>query len=258
MTDQISLSPREMQLLEALRSVGGHARNAELAGFLDVSEETIRRTVKSLSKLGLIARAHGAARLLGSQYDANYFQRLGEHVSEKRRIAEAATALIPDGAFLFLDVGSTTAFVAEELRDKSNLKIVTNSSKVAHTLVGHKGNRVFLLGGEMQRDNLGAFGFVAESQAKRYLYDFAILSADALSVKAGFMYMEPAEAELAQVVAERTKTPIVTMVHQKFGTDAPHQGFDPTLVSRLVTDADPGKKLAARLKRWQIGVEVAI
>jgi len=39
-------SHRELELLEALHRLGGSARSAELAKTLDVSEETVRRTIK--------------------------------------------------------------------------------------------------------------------------------------------------------------------------------------------------------------------
>lgn len=38
-------SHRELELLEALHRLGGSGRSAELAKTLDVSEETVRRTI---------------------------------------------------------------------------------------------------------------------------------------------------------------------------------------------------------------------
>ncbi len=257
MTIHETVSPRELQLLEALRQLGGQARNVEIASLLNVSDETVRRTIKSLSKLGLVSRAHGVARLLEPQYEANFFQRLGEFTQEKGQIANAAAAMIPDGATLFLDVGSTTAIAAEELRAKRNLTVVTNSTKIAHKLVEHNGNRVFLLGGEMRKDEMGTFGFVVEAQARRYSYDLAIISADALNSKFGFLYNNPAEGELASVILERCNLSIISMVHQKFETAGPHQCFDPSLVDHLVTDRAPGKKMGAKLGQWEIKVTVA-
>lgn len=247
-----SLSPRELQVIEALRQLGGQARNVELAETLSVSDETIRRTIKSLSKLGIVERNHGMVRLLDAQHEIGFFQRLGEFTEEKMQVAKAVASLVPDGATLFLDVGSTTAFVAETLRDRRDLTVVTNSMNVAHKLLAHNGNRVFLLGGEMRKDEMGTFGFVAEAQVRRYTYDIAILSPDALDPKFGFLYQSPGEAELASVVVDRTSRTMIAMVHQKFDTSGPHQGFEPQAVDQLITDALPGKKLAAKLEGWQI------
>lgn len=68
-----TLSRREAELMDALRHLGGSGRNAELARVLDVSEETVRRTIKTLAKAGLIGRVHGGAHLTGAQAGASFF-----------------------------------------------------------------------------------------------------------------------------------------------------------------------------------------
>lgn len=250
-------SHRELALLDAVRRLGGFARNTELASTLDVSEETVRRTIKELSKSGTLARVHGGTYLIGTRNDPSFFKRIALHSDEKRLIAQDVVSTIKDGMTLFLDVGSTTAFIAEELRLRKNLTAVTNSVRVAQTLVGHNNNRVFLLGGEMQLNELGAFGHVAERQVRRYSYDMAILSADALSPTKGFLYVNPAEADLAAVVIESAETAIVAMTHYKYDTTAPHCGFSPTAIETLTVNKSPESNMAKALDAWGVGVRIA-
>ena len=54
---------REVELMDTLRGFGGSARTSNLAGALNVSEETVRRTVKALAKSGLVQRGHGGVYL---------------------------------------------------------------------------------------------------------------------------------------------------------------------------------------------------
>ncbi|MCP5089103.1 MAG: DeoR/GlpR transcriptional regulator [Rhodobacteraceae bacterium] len=250
-------SHRELELLDVLRRFGGSARNSELASTLDVSEETVRRTVKVLSKSGSVARVHGGAYLVGTQVDPSFFRRIAQNSEEKRLIAREAVCSISDGMTLFLDVGSTTAYVAEELRVRNNLTVATNSVGVARTLVGHNNNRVFLLGGEMQADEHGAFGHVTERQARRFAYDIAVLSADALNAKMGFLFLNAAEANLASVITENTNQTVVVMAHDKYKSTAPHCSFSPQQISQLFTDKMPEKILRDQLDRWGIEVRVA-
>jgi DeoR family glycerol-3-phosphate regulon repressor len=257
MTKNTSQSRREVQLMDALRRVGGSGRNGELAVMLDVSEETVRRTVKSLSKRGAVARVHGGAHLIGTQSDPSFYRRVARHGDEKQCIARAVLERVSDGMSLFLDVGSTTSFIAEDLRARQNLVVATNSIGVAQTLVGHNGNRVFLLGGEMHRAEMGAFGHVTEHQARRHAYDLAILSADALHPSQGFLYLTEAEAALASVVMEMATQTLTAMTHHKFTATAPHRGFDATGVTHLVTDRAPGPDLARALRGWGIEVHLA-
>ena len=257
MSDKSAHSRRELQLLDALRRTGGAARNAELAVMLDVSEETVRRTVKSLSKAGSVARVHGGAHLVGGPADPGFHRRIARHADAKQRIARAVLGHVRDGMSLFLDVGSTTSFIAEELRARQNLTVATNSIGVAQSLMGHNGNRVFLLGGEMHRAEQGAFGHVTERQARRHAYDLAMLSADALHAAQGFLYQAEAEASLAGVVIDAADQVLTAMTHQKFTASAPHRGFDPVRVTQLVVDRAPAGLLAQALGGWGITTQVA-
>ncbi|WP_371813760.1 hypothetical protein [Ruegeria sp. HKCCA0370] len=157
----------------------------------------------------------------------------------------------------FLDVGSTTAFVAEELRRANCLTVVSNSIGVVQTLAGINGNRVYLLGGELQSDERGTFGYVAQRQLQRYAFDVAILSTDATSDSTGFLYHSPAEADLATVVAGRADFLVMASAHFKFGDKAPYVGPDPRLVYMLVTDAAPKGAMVKSFDRWGIDVQVA-
>ena len=124
---------REVELLETLRSLGGSSRTAALAEALGVSEETIRRTVKALAKSGLLQRVHGGVYLTNKDALSPFAARLGKHAEEKSRIATQAAAMIPNGSSVFLDVGSTTAFVAERLKDHRDLTVITNALIVDHS-----------------------------------------------------------------------------------------------------------------------------
>jgi DeoR family glycerol-3-phosphate regulon repressor len=247
-------SHREVELLETLRRLGGSGRNADLALMLDVSEETVRRTLKTLAKAGSVERVRGGAYLVGPRGSGDtgpsFFRRMGENPEEKEQIAAAVLPRITDGMTLFLDVGSTTSFVAEALRQRRNLTVVTNSIGVAQLLANHNGNRLHLMGGEMCSDDRGTFGPVAEAQAERFAFDVAILSADALSPKYGLLFHNAAEAELTRVVTSSAEQVIVVTTHSKFTENAAHRGPQPQLLDLVVSDREPGKKLARALQDW--------
>ena len=49
---------------------------------------------------------------------------LSENAKSKARIAAATAELVPDGATVFLNVGSTTTFIAEQLRIRRGLSVL--------------------------------------------------------------------------------------------------------------------------------------
>lgn len=248
---------RELELLDALRRLGGTARNSELAKTLDVSEETVRRTIKALSATGAVERVHGGAYLVGAQGDPSFFHRISQHADEKRRIAKLIARMMREQMTVFLDVGSTTSFVAEELRHVGNLTVVSNSVGVGQTLVGTSGTRVHLLGGEFQSDERGTFGFVTQRQVQRYAFDLVVLSTDAISERRGFLYQSQAEADLASVVAGNADHVVMAAAHFKFGDTAPYVGPDPRQIHILATSQTPTGALAKSIADWGIDVQVA-
>lgn len=258
MNKTLKHSHRELELLEALHRLGGSARSAELAKTLDVSEETVRRTIKALSKSGVLERMYGGAYLTGPRDAPSFFSRITKHPAEKRAIAALVVEQVRDGMTLFLDVGSTTAFVAESLRDRFRLTVATNSIGVAQVLANHNGNHVHLLGGEMQTGERGTFGFVTEEQCRKFAFDLAILSTDALSMRHGFLNLNAAEANLAAVVASCSERVLVALDHYKFDQTAPHCGLKPRDVNLIVTDRLPGQDLAKEIEAWGIEIHLAI
>ncbi len=257
MTKNNKHSHRELELIDALHRLGGSARSSELAKTLDVSEETVRRTIKALSKTGVLERMYGGAHLTGPRNTPGFMRRIAKHSEQKRDIAQAVAEHVQDGMTLFLDVGSTTAFVAQRLRDRFRLTVATNSIGVAQTLANHNGNHVHLLGGEMQTDERGTFGFVTEQQCRRYAFDLAILSTDALSTTQGFLNENHSEANLANVVAEVSSQVLVAMDHHKFGQSAPHCGPAPRAVDMIFTDQRPNEILAKSIDAWGIQIHLA-
>jgi len=246
-----------LELLAVLRRMGGSARNAQIAQAMGVSEETVRRLVKELAKSDMVERVHGGTFLRGGEDMPVYAGNLGQHPKEKSRIARAVADLVSDGMTIFVNVGSTTTFVAERLRIRQKLMIVTNSVSAAQVLAGHNGNKVFLAGGEVQLSERGAFGSATEGYARQFTYDMAILGVDALSAEHGFTLQNPAEADLSRVVCGQAVDVVIAADASKFGLRAPVVACASGEVRTLVTDAAPPRKLTQALSDWGVGLRVA-
>lgn len=245
---------REVELLDKLRGLGGSARTAALAEAMDVSEETVRRTVKALAKAGLVQRVHGGVYLPNTEALTPVVSRLGKRPEEKGRIAAAAAGLIPSGACVFLDVGSTTAFVAESLRNHRDLTIVTNGLHAAQAMVNKNNNRVYLAGGELRMVESGSFGPETIEFVERFNLDVAVISVDGFDPKTGFLLAAAPEAALARSVVSRARRTIVVTDHTKFGQSAPMVACAPEDVDIVVTDRPLSEALSAQMK--ELGVEV--
>ncbi len=255
--EKASKTHRAMEILDTLRRLGGSARTSHLADSLGVSEETIRRTVKKLSREGLVNRVHGGVFLADGVSPLSLHRRIGTQGDEKRRMARLVAALVPDGASLFMDVGSSTTYVAEALRARASLMVVTNSLIVAQTLTGHAGNRVFIAPGEVAPHVGGAFGASAQEFVCRFQMDMAILSADAVDPEQGFLLADFDEAQLARCFVRQSRRVVMVADHTKFAAAAPVQVCPPSDISLLVTDRSPPPDLGDALARWQVDLRIA-
>jgi len=251
---QKSKTHRSLELLDTLRRLGGSARTSHLAAALDVSEETVRRTVKKLGKEGLLTRVHGGVFLAEGEATGGFQARLGQNRTQKREMARSVAALVADGASLFMDVSSSTAYVAEALGKKNNLVVVTNSMVVAQTMTGRQGNRVFLAGGEISAAVNGCFGPSAIEFACRFQTDLAILGVDAVDPARGFLLNDFAEAELARSFVRQSRKSIIVADQSKFHLTAPVSVCAPEDIDLLVTDAPPAAAMQDALARWGISV----
>ncbi len=248
---------RALELLDTLGRLGGSARTSHLADIMNVSEETVRRTVKKLSRDGTVSRAHGGVYLALEQSSSPIHLRIREQSDQKFKMAAVLAEMIEDSSSLFLDVGSTTIFVAEALRAKKNLTIVTNSLSIAQILMNHNQNRVFVAGGELQDELGGTFGSVTQKFVEKFTMDFAILSSVAIDEKRGFLLNNSLEAELAQSFSSHAHKCIMMADATKIGLRAPIIACAPTDIDCFITDKALSQDFAKAMKSWEIEVIAA-
>ena len=110
----MSLIVRQQKTLELVRE-RGYISIDELALYFDVTPQTIRRDINQLADDGLLRRYHGGAAHDSSVENTEYTMRVGHMLVEKQRIATAVAAAVPDYAYLFINIGTTTEAIAHEL-----------------------------------------------------------------------------------------------------------------------------------------------
>ena len=248
---------REREILDEIRLTGGACRIQFLAARLKVTEETIRRNLKTLEAGGYVRKVHGGVHLVDVQDEQSFQQRMGENPDAKRRIAEKAAEIIHDGDSLFLDIGSTTAYIAMALRHHKKLFVVTNSLSVAHTLASRNENRIFLAGGELRAHDGGAFGLEAANFIRRFNLQYGIFSVAAINAKSGFMLFDVEEAELSREAIQRSQTRIIVADSGKFDRNAPVVMEVPSAFDFLVTDMTPDEQIQQLLTENSIDLIVS-
>ena len=246
---------RQLAILELLRLQGSY-RIGELASRLDVSEETIRRNVRQMAAQGLVRKVHGGVHMPEMLHEPTFQQRMNEQRAAKELIAGQVAAMIDDGDSVIMDIGSTTAYVAQALKNHRDLYVVTNSVAVAQMLAPRNGNRVFLAGGELRAHDGGAFGVEAHAFVRQFGVRHAVLSVAAIDGIAGFMLHDMQEAAFSRTIMEQAERVIVAADSTKFERRAPVRLIDPNVVDYVVTDAPPPQSVSDLLEA--AGVEIIL
>lgn len=249
-------SKRHSTILRILQEEGT-CSIADLAQRMDVSLETIRRDVKPLTDAGEVLKVHGAVTLPFQVGEAPFERRMRENADAKRTIAAQTARRIQDGDSVMLDTGTTTSYLARELRKRRDLTVVTNSSDIARTLATVNGNTVYMAGGALRGDSGAAFGHAAVDFVSRFQVHHAIISIGAMAAGAGAMDYNLEEAEFARVVLSRGASRIIVSDCSKFGRQGLVKVCDFTDFDTLVTDAAPTGLLAEALNAAGVKTETA-
>ena len=98
-------------------------------------------------------------------------EREGHMVEEKRRIARAALAEVPERGTLIIDSGSTALHLADLLQRDRDLVVVTNSIPIMRSLATTERPKVIGLGGKLERRTMA---FVDEAGVEMLLVGLSV------------------------------------------------------------------------------------
>lgn len=130
-----------LQLLQAQGSAGVN----EIAVHLNISPATTRRDLAELEEQSVVERTWGGVRLV-ADIDDPFQEALVSFGAAKRRIGSAAAELVPDGATVMLDIGTTVHHLAMELVER-DITVLTASLPAFDVLRARGRVNLILLGG---------------------------------------------------------------------------------------------------------------
>lgn len=233
----------------------------ELIGQLGASPASIRRDLAKLQKQGLIRRTHGGAALIEPllyepfRYDSLFQTRLQHRPTEKRRIGVAGAELIREQDTVGFTAGTTTTQVARNIRNRHNIRVITNAINIAMELCNCEGLQTFVTGGFVQW--AGSFSMVGQGAInflKDIYMDKVFLSACGLDITRGLTVIEPEESLTFRAMVQQSKFRIVVADSSKLGVISPAFVCPISDIHMLITDTRASdKSVSAFIER---GIEV--
>ncbi|OAM77090.1 DeoR/GlpR family DNA-binding transcription regulator [Devosia elaeis] len=211
----------------------------DLAAQFGVSDDTIRRDLRELARLGHCRRVYGGA-LLPAPDIGTLAVRTSDQADIKARLARATTALVRDGQTLYIDAGSTNLAIAKALPKDMRLTVVTNAPAIATALSDNPKHTIIVLGGLYDQSKGACLGAQTIREATNIFADMFILGACGVDTELGVTALDAGEAEIKRVMIAQSSLLVIAATTDKLGTVAPFKLADAARIDHLVVEDGAG------------------
>jgi DeoR family transcriptional regulator of aga operon len=233
----------------------------ELIADLGASAASVRRDLAKLEAKGLVRRTHGGVTLVEPllyepfRYDSLFQNREQHRTAEKRKIGMAAAELILENETVGFTAGTTTTHVARNLRNRLNIRVITNAINIAMELSNCPGLKTFVTGGFVQwAGSFSLVGHAAITSLSDIYMDRVFVSVCGIDPARGITVIEPEEGLTFRSMIQQAKQTIVVADSSKIGMVTPALICPISDIHLVITDTRAtDKAIAPFLER---GIEV--
>lgn len=230
----------------------------EIAERFHVTTQTARRDIADLEHRGKVRKLHGGVSQLAPLDPLTYRQRRHDRADEKVRIAEAVVALIPDGATIFLDTGTTCEAIANALVSRERLHLVTYSLRSAAIISEKTDFTLAVPGGFVRPIDGGMFQEDTPEFIRRFKFDYAIISVSGIDDDGDLCDDDHTEVAVVSAALGQAAHKLLAVDSSKFGKRAMVKLGSVRDVTALVTNEMPAPILARILEEANIPVVLSV
>ena len=251
-----SVRKRHEEIVELLLE-RGYVTVEYLANIFNVTPQTIRRDIKSLSEAGRIRHYHGGAGVVMSTENYAYSDRKVLCLKEKQRIAKLVAKHVPDHASLFMNLGTTTEEVAKALANHRGLRIITNNLNVAAILGSKEELQIIVAGGLLRHKDCGITGEATIDFIRQFKVDIGIIGISGIDQDGDLLDFDYREVRAARAIIDNSRRVFLVTDHTKFGRNAMVRLGTISEISALFTDRKPPAPLVEILEAADVELFVA-
>ncbi len=208
---------RRLHLLNLLQQEGQLSVRV-CSDTLGVSEVTIRNDLAVLEREGLLQRTWGGAMLRQQlRPEGAFMTRLQEHRAEKERIAVAAAQRVHDHDTIFLDASTTAYYIAQQLKERQNLTVITNGMYTALELGPIPTITTIVTGGQVRDDTGSLVGTLSAEMLAKLHVGKGFFSARGLTLTHGLMESTIVEGQLKELMIKHVDQVFAVLDASKIG-----------------------------------------
>jgi DeoR/GlpR family transcriptional regulator of sugar metabolism len=156
--------------------------------------------------------------------------------SRRRQIAAKAAALVETGDVVLVDGGPIALYLADELKIKKGITVITNSVVVFDTLNRTQGITLISTGGVVRFSSQMLVGPTAENALKELRADKLFLMVSGITLGFGLYHDTFSEVTIKQAMIRSAREVIVLADHTAFGNEVGIQFAPLDVAHKLITD----------------------
>jgi DeoR/GlpR family transcriptional regulator of sugar metabolism len=154
----------------------------------------------------------------------------------RHQIASKAADLVNPGEVVLIDGGPIARYLAEELKHKKDITVITNSVVVFDTLNRTPGFTLISTGGVVRFSSQLLVGPTAEGALKEIRADKLFLMVSGITLDFGLSHHNISEVSIKQAMISSAREVIVLTDSTSFGAEAFIQVAPLSVVNTLITD----------------------
>lgn len=242
------MNERKKQILDYL-SHRQSARIDEIARAVHYSRSTVRRDLIELEHMYAVSRSRGEASIIVStSKERHYRLRETENVAAKTAIAHLCLPLIPDNSSMFLDSGTTTAFLCREIPFDSRITVITSGLETARLLLDRRLEDLMVAGGYTRRGDPSLVGEQTVEFIRQFSVDLCILSAYGLDAD-GVYEASVQQSYVKKAMIDRARVRILMCDSSKFDKRYKFRLSDLDVFDYIITEKRPPDALTQACRK---------
>ena len=236
------LNKRQHDIL-SLAEKEGYVSVENLAETFEVTQQTIRRDINNLCDQELLTRTHGGAFYSSGVRNFAYKSRKSLASDEKKEIADAVAAIIPDNSSIVINIGTTTEQVAESLLSHQGLKVITNNINIVNIFAQSNNAEVWLAGGKVRNLDSAVIGIHTANFIKQFKVDYAVVGVSAIDNDGALVDFDSEEVLVSRAIFKHCRKLILVADNFKFDRTAPMLIGNISEIDTLVTNIQPSPEI---------------
>ena len=245
---RLDINSRQNHIIELVREQG-YASIEMMAGRFGVSQQTVRRDIIYLSEKKLLQRHHGGAGLPSGINSLAYSNRKIRNTREKHLIGNAIAARIPNGASLYIDIGTTMEAVANALLEHEGLRIITNHIGVVSILCEKTDFEIILTGGLVRNRDRAVTVEATTAFLRQFRVGYGIFGIGSITDDGQLLDYDYRDAQASRAALEISRHKFAAADHSKFNADAMMPFAHVSEIDGLFTNKPPPAPIADAIRQ---------